>query len=180
MSCTCQQRSLCSPVLQPVTESIYRLSYAGFYPIELLLTFVVTFMQDIYILETNHVPRVCNIAVILWLQYVARVMLFLMINFVYFYINTFRSIYAVPNMTAYSSSLMCFPGKLLGDFLYDFEMVPVVPVFTGITVVSTFHIHLIFIVSSLYLKIISASLLMTFPSPGIPASVNRHVPFFLF
>jgi hypothetical protein len=52
-------------------------------------------------------------------------------------------------------------------FLNDLEMVPVAPVITGITLVFTFHMHCIYIVSSLYFKIFSASFLITFLSPGI-------------
>jgi hypothetical protein len=40
--------------------------------------------------------------------------------------------------------------------LNDFEMVPVAPIITGITLVFTFHIRCISIVRSLYLKIFSA------------------------
>jgi len=40
----------------------------------------------------------------------------------YFYISTFRSICAVPNMAVFWSSLTsCFPGMLLTYFLNDFE-----------------------------------------------------------
>ena len=38
--------------------------------------------------ETNHVSRVYNVGTILWLQYMVRVMLFLVINFLYLHINT--------------------------------------------------------------------------------------------
>jgi hypothetical protein len=44
----------------------------------------------------------------------------------YFYIGTFRSMYAVPNMAVFCSSLTAwFPGLVLTYFLNDFEMVPV-------------------------------------------------------
>jgi hypothetical protein len=46
---------------------------------------------------------------------------------------------------------------VLTCFLNDFEMVPVAPIITGITLVFTFHIHRIYIVRSLYFKIFSAS-----------------------
>jgi hypothetical protein len=36
--------------------------------------------------------------------------------------------------------MSCFPGLLLRYFLNDFEMVPVVPIVTGITSVFTFYI----------------------------------------
>ena len=41
---------------------------------------------------------------------------------------------AVPNMAVFCSSLTsCFPGMLLTYFLYEFEIVPVTPIITGIT-----------------------------------------------
>jgi len=42
---------------------------------------------------------------------------------------------------------------LLMYFLNDFEIVPVAPIITGITLVFTFHIRYISIVRSLYFKI---------------------------
>jgi hypothetical protein len=45
---------------------------------------------------------------------------------------------------------------VLTYFLNDFEMVPVAPIITGITLVFTFHMHCISIVRSLYFKIFSA------------------------
>jgi len=45
-------------------------------------------------------------------------------------------------MTVFCSFLMsCFLGMLLGNFLDDFEMVPVAYITTSINFVSTFHIH---------------------------------------
>jgi hypothetical protein len=68
---------------------------------------------------------------------------------------------------------------VLTYFLDDFEMVPVAPVITGITLVFIFHIGCIYILRSLYFKIFSASFLITFLSPGIATSTNIHVPFSL-
>jgi hypothetical protein len=51
---------------------------------------------------------------------------------------------------------------LLTYFLNDFEMVPVAPIITGITLAFTFHMRYISIVRSLYFKIFSASFLITF------------------
>jgi hypothetical protein len=52
----------------------------------------------------------------------------------YFYISTFRSTCAVPNMEVFCSSLTSwFPGMVLTYFLNYIEMVPVSPVITGIT-----------------------------------------------
>ena len=49
-----------------------------------------------------------------------------MLNLLYFYINTFHSVCAVPNMAVCCSSLTSwFPVMLLRYFLNDFEMFPV-------------------------------------------------------
>ena len=102
------------------------------------------------------------------------------LNLFYFYISTFRSICAVPNMAVFSSSLTpCFPGTLLMYFLNDFEIVPVAPIITGITFVFTFYMRCISIVRSLYFRIFSASFLITFLSPEIATSINIHVTFSL-
>jgi len=82
----------------------------------------------------------------------------LVFNLSYFYISTFRSMCAVPNMAVSCSSLTsCFPGMLLTYFLNDFESVPVAPTITGITFVFTFHMRCISVVRSLYFRIFSAS-----------------------
>jgi len=61
------------------------------------------------------------------------------LNLLYFYISTFRSICAVHSMAVFCSSLTsCFPGMLLTYFLNGFEIVPVAPIITGITFVFTF------------------------------------------
>jgi hypothetical protein len=40
--------------------------------------------------------------------------------------------YTVPNVAAFFSFLMWFPGVFLGDFLNDFEMVPVALFVVGV------------------------------------------------
>ena len=102
------------------------------------------------------------------------------LNLLYFYISTFRSMCAVPNMAVFCSSLTsCFPGMLLTYFLNDFEIVPVAPFITGVTFVFIFHMRCISIVRSLYFRIFSAFFLVTFLSPKIATSINVHVPFSL-
>jgi hypothetical protein len=49
---------------------------------------------------------------------------------------------------------------LLTCFLNNFEMVPVAPIITGITLVFTFHMRCISIVRSLYFKTFSASIII--------------------
>jgi len=98
----------------------------------------------------------------------------------FFYVSTFRSMCAVPNVAVFCSSLTSwFPGMSLMYFLNDLEMVPFAPIITGITLVITFHMHCISVVRSLYFKIFLASFLITFLSPGIATSINMHVLFLL-
>ena len=95
-------------------------------------------MQGIYayIPETNYVPREYSVAAILLLLFVVLISLAAVLNLLYFYISTFRSMCAVPNMAVFCSSLTsCFPGTLLTYFLNYFEKVPLAPIITGITFV---------------------------------------------
>ena len=79
-----------------------------------------------YIFETNYVPREYGIAAILLLLFMVLISLVSVLNLLYIYISTFRSMCAVPNMAVFCSSLTsCFPGMLLTYFLNDFEIVPV-------------------------------------------------------
>jgi len=57
-------------------------------------------MQGIYtyIPETNHVCREYSVAAILMLLFIALISLVSVLNLLYFYISTFRSICAVPNV----------------------------------------------------------------------------------
>jgi len=119
-----------------------------------------------YIPETNHFSGVYSVATVLYLQGMLHVMLFSVLNAMYFYISTSRIMCAVPNMAVFSSnSVSFFPGMLLGYFLNDFEMVPVAPIVTGITFDLTFHSLHLSIARSLYLKIFSTSFLFMFLSP---------------
>ena len=122
-------------------------------------------MQGIYtyIPETNRVPREYSVAAILLLLFMVLISLVSVLNLLYFYIRTFRSTCAVPNMAVFSSSLTsCFPAMLLTYFLNDLEIVPVAPIITGITFVFTFHMRRISIVRSLYFRIFSVSCLIIF------------------
>jgi len=54
------------------------------------------------------------------------------LNLLYFYISTFRSMCAVPNVAVFWSSLTsCFPGMLLTYFLNNFKVIPVIKGATG-------------------------------------------------
>ena len=73
-------------------------------------------MQGIYtyIPETNYVPREYSVAAILLLLFMMLISLVSVLNLLYFYISTFRSMCAVPNMTVFWSFLTSyFPGMLL-------------------------------------------------------------------
>jgi len=79
-------------------------------------------MQGIYtcILETNYVPREYSVTAILLLLFMVLISLVSVLNLLYFYISTVRSMCAVPNMAGFCSSLTsCFPGMLLTYFLND-------------------------------------------------------------
>ena len=72
-------------------------------------------MQGIYNYRNRkHVYGVYNVAAILCLQFMVHVMLFPILNVLYFYISTLRSTCAVPNMAVFCSSLIpYFPGRWL-------------------------------------------------------------------
>ena len=93
-------------------------------------------MHGIYthIPETNYVPREYGVAAVLLFLFMVLISLVAVLNLLYFYISTFRSMCAVPNMAVFCSSLTSwFPGMLLTYFLNVFELVPVAPIITGIT-----------------------------------------------
>jgi len=75
-----------------------------------------------YIPETNHVPREYSVAAIISLVFMAPIYTYLVpaLALLNFYVTTFRSKCAVPNMTVFCSSLTSwFPG-MLTYFLNDF------------------------------------------------------------
>jgi len=133
-----------------------------------------------YIPETNYVPREYSVAAILLLLFMVLISLVPVLNPLYFYMSTSLSMFAVPNMAVFCSSLtLYFPGMLLTYFLNYFEIVPVAPIITGITFVFTFHMRCISIVMSLYFRILSDSFLITFLSHDMATSINVHVPFII-
>ena len=113
-------------------------------------------MQGIYthIPETNHVPREYSVSAILSLLFMVSISLVPELALLYFYVSTFRSLCAVPNMEGfYSSFTSWFPGMLLTYFLNDFEMVPVAPIITGFALVFTFHMRCISIVRFFFFSV---------------------------
>jgi len=88
------------------------------------------------------VSRVYSVAAVPYLQNVPNVMLFRPRNVMYFNISAFRSKHAVHNMAVFCSTLIsCLPGLSLRYCLNYSEMVPVVPIITGITVAFTSHMR---------------------------------------
>ena len=89
-----------------------------------------------YIPETNYVPREYSVASILLLLFMVLISLVSVLHLFYFYISTFRSMCAVPNMAVFCSSLTSwFHVMLLAYFLNYFEIVPVAPIITGIIII---------------------------------------------
>jgi len=85
-------------------------------------------MQDIYthIPETNYGPREYGVAAVLLFLFMVLISLVSVLNLLYFYMITFRSMCAGPNMSVFCSSLTSwFPGMLRTYFLNVFEIVPV-------------------------------------------------------
>ena len=94
----------------------------------IIMTIIISFMQGIYtyVPETKYVPMEYCVVAILLLLFMVLISLVTVLNLLYFYISTFRSMCAVPNMAVFYSSLTsCFPGMLLTYFLNEFEIVPV-------------------------------------------------------
>jgi hypothetical protein len=77
-----------------------------------------------YIPEKNYVLQEYSVAAILLLLFMVLKLLVPLLNILYFYISTFRSMCPVPNMAVFCSSLTSwFPGMLLTYFLNDCETV---------------------------------------------------------
>jgi hypothetical protein len=97
-----------------------------------------SFLQGIYtyIPKTNHVPSEYIVAAILSLLFMVPISPVPALALLYFYVSTFRSMCAVPNMAVCCSSLTSwFPGMLLTYFLNDFEIVPVAPIIIIIIII---------------------------------------------
>ena len=101
-------------------------------------------MQGIYTYfpETNYVLGEYSVAAILLLLFMVLISLVSVLNLLYFYISTVRSMCVVPNVAVFWSSLTsCFPGMLLTYFLNDSEIVPVASIITGITFVYYYYCY---------------------------------------
>jgi hypothetical protein len=77
----------------------------------IVIIIIVSFMHDIHthIPKTNHVPRGYIVAAILSLLFMVPLFLVPALALLFFYISTFRSMCAVPNMAVFCSSVTsCF------------------------------------------------------------------------
>ena len=68
-----------------------------------IIIIIISFMQGIYtyIPETNCVLREYSVAAILLLLFMVLISSVSVLNLLYFYISTFRSVCAVPNMAVF-------------------------------------------------------------------------------
>ena len=83
---------------------------------------------------------------------------------------------AEPNMAVFCSSLISgFPAVSLRYFLNDFQVVPFALVITATTLVFTFHIHCISILTFSHFTVFSAFFLITFLTPEITTSIKIHL-----
>jgi len=75
----------------------------------IIIIIIISFTQGIYtyIPETNYVPREYSVAAILLLLLMVLISLGPVLNLLYFYISTFRSMCAVPNMAVFCSCYYC-------------------------------------------------------------------------
>jgi len=74
-----------------------------------------------HIPETNHVPRGYIVTAIPSLLFMVPLCLVPALVLLFFYVSTFRSICAVPNMAVFCSSFTSwFPGMSLTYFLNDY------------------------------------------------------------
>jgi hypothetical protein len=81
----------------------------------------ISFMQGFYtyIPETNHVPKEYSVVANMSLLFTVPISLARALALMYFYISTFRSMCAVPNMANFCSSLTSwFHGMVLTYYYY--------------------------------------------------------------
>ena len=138
----------------------------------IIIIIIISFMQGIYIYipETNYVPREYGVAAILLFLFMVLISLVSVLNLLYFYISSFWSMCAVPNMAVFCSSLTAwFSGMLLTYFLNVFEIVPVALIITGITFV-------FYIPHALYFVFIIIIIIIIVLGVGVAQSVKllRH------
>ena len=127
---------------------------------------IVSFMQGshTHIPETNHVPRGYIDTAILSLLFMVLLCLVPALVLLFFYVSTFRSMCAVPNMAVFCSSLTSlFSAMSLTYFLNVLEIAPVAPISTGITLVFTFHMRSIIIIIIIILGFVWSRIVSCLP-----------------
>ena len=82
-------------------------------------------MQGIYtyIPETNYVPREYSVAAIQLLLFMVLISLVSVLNLLYFYTSTFRSMCAVPNMAFVCSSLTFNNNNNYYNYYHNFVII---------------------------------------------------------
>jgi magnesium-transporting ATPase (P-type) len=91
----------------------------------IIIIIIISFMNGIYtyIPETHNAPREYTVAAILLLLFMVPMSLVLALALLYFYVSTFRSMCAVPNMAVFCSSLTSwFPGIYYYYYYYYFAV----------------------------------------------------------
>ena len=129
--CESQCHAVCCSLLSYAQIIIFIII---FIIIIIIIIIIVSFMQGVYIHipETNYVPTEYSVAAVLLFLFILLIYLVSVLNLLYFYISTFRSMCSLPNMVVFHSSLTSwFPGMLLTYFLNVFEIVPVARIITG-------------------------------------------------
>jgi len=104
-----------------------------------------------YIPEANHVSRLDTVAAVLHIQHMLHVILFPMLNILYFCIST-----PPPAVATWRHA---FPVRCLGIFWVILKIIPVASLIAGITFVSKFHMRRASIVRVSYFKMLSTSFL---------------------
>jgi hypothetical protein len=81
----------------------------------IIIIITLSFIQSIHthIPETNHVPRGYIVAVILSLSFMVPLFLVPALVLLFFYVSTFRSMCAVPNMVVFCLLLLLFHFQVL-------------------------------------------------------------------
>ena len=112
--------------------------------------------------QTTFLVYIYSVAAVLYLQSVLHVMLFPLFNM----FCTFTSALPAVCSAQYGSFLQLLHFALSRYVaLSHFQTVPVAPIITGITFVFTVHMRSVSTVQSLYFRILSAPLFITFLPP---------------
>ena len=93
----------------------------------IIIIIIISFTQCIYtyIPDTNYVPRECSVAAILLLLFMVLIPSVSVFNLLYFYISTFRSMCAVPNMVVFCSYFYYYwkvPAAVIGASKFRMQL----------------------------------------------------------